>query len=338
MLPWWGWRMRTQHARDILFLDCQISAEPEMSPVKPMDWIAGQIRQLAQDAGKMTYWSRDKRRKVIIRDVEIDADNQVLWLLLYSNDADAPDASFAHLQTDVQREEPKAEGEGRPESAHLAISLEALPDKPGRHLCLLEEAKTLPRPRVEQYLNFLLRQIRKDDTDAFRHPDRSGERDAAGNPKLVPYRNSIELMGHLSDDFQTDIEAGQLLGITLETGQRDQIGFGEGRRLIPTRKIVKLTPRGSWKDDAQGFVREALNMGRRQGLETARIVFTSADKTSHTSLLDTETGNVMNEGYIKRVRLHTKELFLPEASTQVHLVLRQRLLALIQSHLRELRG
>jgi hypothetical protein len=136
-------------------------------------------------------------------------------------------------------------------------------------------------------------------------------------------------MGHLSDDFAADLAAGGLTGITLETSQDQRIGFGEGRRLVPVRKQIRMKVKGSWRDGAQEIIRDARRLGRANNYEAARIAFKSADGSSHTAILDTETGAVMNDGYIKRVRLSAREVFLPEASTTFIDILQQRMLALI---------
>jgi hypothetical protein len=320
--------MRDQHTRNILFLDCQVKAEPDTAPRKSMREIAELIGALV-DEKKTTYWSRDKKRKVFIRDYDFDDVNGRLWLLLYSNNADAPSASYAHLQTDVQREVAKDPGEGGPQSAHLLISTQEEKVGQCRYRALLEEAQSLPRARVERYLGFLLREARKLREDEFKRADPSGERDAKGNPKLRPYRNDVELLGHLSDGFASDISAGGLLGITLETSQDKRIGFGEGRRLIPVRKQIRMKVKGSWKEDAKEIINDAKRLGQKNNYEAARIAFKRSDGSSHTAVIDTGSGAVYNDGYIKRVRLSAKDTFLPEASTEFVQILKHRMASML---------
>jgi hypothetical protein len=295
--------------------------------------IAARIQSLYSAApNQTTYWSHDKKRKVYIRDMEVNDADQHLWLLLYSNDAEATGASFAHLQTDKHRYEDKQEGEGRPESAHLLISLADPQPGSSRYLALLEEAPTLPRARVERYLCSLLRNARKADPEVFKYPAPTGERDRSGAPKMLPYSNKISLIGHLSADFQTDLENGALRGISLETTAKQHFGFGEGARLEPVRKNIKLGTRDTWGEDPLSIVKDALSLGKKNKYEAARIVFQSADETTHTALLDTETGGVLNEGYIKKVRLTAKDVFLPDASTSLVEVLKTRMAALFSAH------
>ncbi len=320
--------MRTQHIRDILYLDCQIKPDPETAPQKSLEWFAQKLMAFGADRLKTTQWSRDKKRKVFVRESELDG--RFLWLLLYSNDADAPDASFAHLETDDQRDEVKAEGEGRPESVHLGLYMDELtPGKPFRYLALAEEASSLPRVRIERYLNFLIRQIKRDNPDDFKEPNKNGAIDVKGKPLMTGFKNYVDLMGHLSDDFQRDLDSGSLMGITLETDQKEKMGFGEGALLTPVKKQIKLAVNESWKDKSKAILSEALGMGKRNNLETARITFSSGDKSSHTVLLDTETGDVLNDGYIKRYRLSGLGVSLPEASTSFNAPLRARIKALI---------
>lgn len=331
-----GAKMRNQHIRDILYLDCQIKSDPETSPKKSLEWLAGQIALISADRPKTTQWSRDKKRKVFIRDFEIAG--RILWLLLYSNDADAPDASFSHFETDAQRDEAKADGEGRPESAHIAICLDEVPHLPFRYLVLAEAASSLPRARVERYLNFLIRQVKKENPEAFKEPDKSGAQDAEGKPLMVKYANSVALMGHLSDEFQREIQDGALTGITLETDQKEKIGFGEGSLLIPVKKQIKLAVQSTWKEKAAEIVAEALKMGKNNDLETARITFASSDKSPHTVLLDTETGDVLNDGFIKTYRLNGLGVPLPEASISFNAQIKARVKILLEEEIQIMAG
>lgn len=326
--------MRTQQIRDILYLDFQVRSDPETSPVKSMDWIAGKLVELCADKANTTYWSRDKRKKVYIRDHTI-ADG-VLWLLLYSNDADAPDASFAHLETDDQRDEPKAEGEGRPESAHIAISLQEVPNHRFRYLMMLEEAPSLPRVRVERYFNHLLRQIKRAYPDDFSHPHPNGA-SKGGKPMMQKFKSSVDLLGHLSNGFRQDIEAGALRGIALETGSSEKIGFGEGKHVIPVKKSIVLSPRTAWSDAPMRAVAEAVSIGRRNNLDIARISFSSADNTNHTALLDTENGHILNDGYIKKFRISDVGALMPEASKEILDRIQSRIAMLLSEEMETIR-
>ncbi|MEW9807031.1 hypothetical protein [Mesorhizobium marinum] len=327
--------MRTQQIRDILYLDCQVRSDPETSPLKSMEWIADKIVELAADKANTTYWSRDRRKKIYIRSHQVVG--RVLWLLLYSNDADAPDASFAHLETDDQRDEAKAEGEGRPESAHIAISLDEVPKRRFRYLMMLEEAPTLPRARVERYFNHLLRQIKRVHPDDFSHPHPSGAvKD--GQPVMQKYKNRVELLGHLSNKFRDDIEAGALRGIALETSSTERIGFGEGRRVYPVKKSIVLSARTTWSDAPLRTIGEAITLGKRNDLEVARISFSSADNTNHTALIDTDSGNVLNDGYIKKSRVSGIGVMLPEASVVISDRLQARMLRLLDDEMEALKG
>jgi hypothetical protein len=321
--------MRNQHTRDILFLDVRVAGDPEIAPAKSIREIAVLIGKLRDSKGAVS-WNRPKTRKTYIRDFEIDDDTGMIWLLLCATDAHAPGASFADLDTDEQRDEEKKEGEGRPETAHLMILQAETKDGSGEYLALLEECPSFPRAKVEKYLNFLLRTAYKEHKDDFLYPSPTGEMKRDGTPKMIQYRNSATIGGHMSTDFLADIEAGTIRGMWLETDHKASIGFGERKRLTPVRKQIKLSVSGSgWKDGPRELIGEALGMGRDNKLETARIAFVAPDNTAHTAVLDTENGTILNDGYIKKGRIDAKDLMLPEASKKFIPQLQARIAALL---------
>lgn len=308
--------MRTGLERDITFFDCAIDANPGFAPRLSMKDIACRIKEIYQTPGAV-WWSKDKRRKVFLRAVDIDVSYPVVWLLLYSNDADGPGASFANLVNDVQRDEDKDKEEGRPESAHVAIWLEPISGMKFRYLMLLELAPTLGRIRVQAYLNHLLRAFAQLDPTAFRHPDPDGSTDRSGKPKTYKFTNSVELQGHLSNEFKEDLEAGRLNGITLETGSTAKMGVGKSAYFIPKRSDVRLSPRTRWKDHKFESIKDALRVASAAKYENVRVVFQTADNVGHCALLDSSSGNIINEGYVKRVRITSGGLPWKEASTSI---------------------
>lgn len=320
--------MRTQHSRDVFFYDIRVVPDPLAAPRKSMQAIAALIGRLHADR-QTVRWDRSNTHKTYLRDFSFDEQKGIMWLLLCSADAHAPGASFMHLETDDQRDEEKRDGEGRPETSHLLIRSTETNAGSSQYLALFEESSRFPRIAVERYLNFLLRQTAKSYKDEYLYPAPSGERLADGKPKMIRFQNSVTVSGHLSNDFKADIKAGTLRGVSLVTSDTTNFGFGETKRLTPVEKQIKLKVSGSWNENSAQLIADALAIGKTNKLEKARIVFATADKVAHTAMIDTENGNVLNDGYIKKVRLNANEIMLPEASRTFVPLLQERMLALM---------
>lgn len=320
--------MRNQHTRDIFFFDVRINSEPPSAPRKSMLAFANLVKGLVASRATVR-WSRNKTHKTYLRDFSLDEKTGQLWLLLCSADAEAPGASFMHLESDAQRDEEKRDGEGRPETSHLLITCHERIAGSGQYLALFEESPRFPRIDVERYLNFLMRQAATSYKDVFTYPSPRGERDKHGAPKMIGYRNTVSVSGHLSSDFKKDLEQGVLRGVSLVTTHRANFGFGEGKRLAPVQKQIKLAVEGSWKDGPSHIIKEALKLGKDNKYEAAKVIFAGSDKVSHTALIDTDNGNVLNDGYIKKVRLSANEIMLPEASRKLVPLLQERMSALM---------
>lgn len=320
--------MRNQHTRDILFLDIRIVPDPPAAPRKSMDDLTVLIGRLFNE-NFTARWNRPKTHKIYLRDFSVSDDGNKVWMLICSTDAEAPGASFAHLGTDEQRDLDKEDGEGRPETSHLLILRQESNAGSGQYLALFEESARFPRIEVERYLNFLIRQSAKVYSEAYLYPSPSGERTPDGAPKMISYKNTISVSGHLSNDFQKDIESGTLRGVSLQTSHKSNFGFGESKRLTPVQKQIKLNVVDSWKVHPAQIIAEALSLGKANKMEAARIVFATPDDTSHTAIVDTENGNILNDGYIKKVRLTAKDITLPEASRKFIELLQSRMLALL---------
>jgi hypothetical protein len=262
---------------------------------------------------------------VFIRDFQYSDDGSKACLLICDTDGDAPGASFANLDTDIQRDVDKEAREGRPESAHLLANLDAEAGHATRYLALLEESSRLPRGLIERYVNALLKIVCKQQRATYTAPHVDGSVELDGRPRMQPFRAKMALQGHLSDDFRADLEAGKLRGISLETSSADKVNFGEARSVAFRRNDIKLRPAGSWKDNPMGKVQDALHIGNANKFENARIVFQTQDGTSHVAILDTETGNLVNEGYIKRSRLDGFDHLLSEASRSIDIQIRDKM-------------
>jgi hypothetical protein len=179
------------------------------------------------------------------------------------------------------------------------------------------------------YLNGILREVVKTWRPEFEVPHIDGSVNPDGTPRMQRFQPEFELQGHLSDAFQADLEAGKLRGVSLESSRAERLAFGESGSIRAVRNDVKLKPIGSWLDDPMGKVREVIRFGRSNRYEAARISFDTADGTSHTTIIDTETDALRNDGYIKRQRLQDFDHLLSEACTTIDAQMRDKMNAIL---------
>ena len=132
-------------------------------------------------------------------------------------------------------------------------------------------------------------------------------------------QNKFDIQGHLSTAFIEMLEEGKLTGIGLETNRREHLAIADGTYVIPRKQELQLTPTaGKWSEHPIQRFREAMNLGAQNGYENARITFTGQDQKSHSVKLNTQTGNVLGDGFIKKRRLSGFTALLSEADVSIN--------------------
>lgn len=319
--------MRTNSIRDITFYDFLIKADPGHAPDKSMTYFIQRLEQLYNSNGT-ERWNRNRTQKIFIRGLEIDRTRGHVTILIYHTDGNASGASYAHLDNNNQRNETPLPREGRPESAHLLLTLTSSSQGEQRFLGLLEESTKINRVTVQSYLNFLFRKIKSENPADFVAPRPDGSLKRDGTPQTYPYRSKFEISGHPSDEFMNMLREGKLSGIALETNRADQFAFGDGTLVSASKKELRLTPvAGKWHERGVDRFNEAIRLGRERNYENARITFQAPDGKSHTARIDTASGNTYADQFIKRQRLTGFTRFLHDADEAINDEMRSKMLA-----------
>lgn len=311
--------MRTSEVRDTTFLDINVTCHPTYAPRHSMGYYIPKIEALYK-AKQTDKWSPDRKRKLYIRDMKVTS--KYAMLLLYYTNSNATGASYTDLDSNAQRDENLRKREGRPLSAHLYISLSASKVSPFRYLAVLEEAEGISRSEVENYIRTLIRKIIASNPKDFteKHPD--------GSKKEYKFTNRLELEGHPSDDFKKLLNGGFLAGITLETDQIQNLGFGNGKLVAPESRKIKLrTTIGNWKDNPVGRFNEAIQLGKKHGYEKARIAFRVPSGKSQTAYVSTNSSSIIGQSFIKKVRLTNYSSLLRDADKTINTETEKKILA-----------
>lgn len=307
--------MREARARDVRHFDIRLDPFPADAPRKKLSSILQDILSFYKDPA-VVWWNRAKTRKIYIRDMS--SAGSLFYILLYSVDSEAAGASFSHLTTDQQRDEHPQVGEGRPESAHLVIRCRDEDDNNGVWTLLAEEAGSLPRRRIEVYMRHVVSELIKSQKINWRYPDPDGSVDSKGVPRTKSYRADLRLAGHLSLELKQALESGGLTGIALETHRAEKMGFGEGRYFKPKVKQLRLSAVGSWSEEPFERIAEALRIARSNNWDEMRINFKTSDGAPHQVLLNSENGQTMNDGFVRRTRVTFSGLAMSEAEQEIH--------------------
>ena len=321
---------RDSQVRDVTFLDFIIAGEPDYAPTKDMEYFIDKLKamydkQEEDDSAITERWNKSKTLKIYIRDMGVDKVSKTALILLYHNDGNAAGVSYSHLDNNNHRDEPPQDREGVPQTAHLLLSLESKNKGERRYVGLLEEANKLNRSQVQSYLNFLFREIKKLYSQDFEssHPD--GEV-LKGKPKKYKYKNKFEVQGHPSPEFKQMLEHGKLSGISLITQNHDRFTVGDGTYVRPQRMELQLTATtGKWTDNTMSRFKEAIKLGKAGEFEDARIAFFAPDGKPHTAKVNTTTGNVYADKFIKQVRLKGFTILLPNADPKINSQIKKKM-------------
>ena len=287
--------------RDIYFYDLHIHPS-KTAAVSPSLKSVVEVLKSCVDGGHASIGILKNTETLTIRDVQINTKHNVAVLFIAHADPSAPNAVYSNPDDGTSRVVPKRRGEAGDFGAHVLLSLSPEPTRPDTYLAIVERVAGVGRTYVERVMNSVIRVQCKKNNSTFECADRTGKRNRAGSPLMVGFRPILRFFGHPSDSFAQDLEAGKFSGLTLvQTNLHTPVGgraylTSEESRLKVKVNRKKLVPK-LWQD-----LRAALFATSRDWNE-ARIRFTGPDGRPREVSIDTKTGNVMDDMYVKTQRI-----------------------------------
>ncbi len=320
--------MRDSQNRDIWFLDFVIVSDPVNAPKRDMRYLLGRIYDMyVNNPSQTEKWRRSNDRKLYIRDMELN-ESEAIFLLCYA-DGLVPNIPITNLDTNEQREEKLLNREAKPLTSHLIIKLDSNSENPFRFQGILEESSYINREKVQTYFNFLLRKIAKENSD-FEMDSTNGERDSNGQVKKCKFKNLFEVQGHLSKDFYTAIENGKLTNISLVSDEI-HLNYADDLTVKPVTKSISIKPvNDKWGDRIREHIDSSRRIANDNNYGLVKISFKSSDKTSHTVSLDSSSGNVFGNGFIRRERINGFSQLLSEAEQSINTSIKVKMLRLFE--------
>jgi hypothetical protein len=225
------------------------------------------------------------------------------WVLLINRcDPSAPDSVYSNPESKQRKVNEKLPGQGAEFSAHLILDVN--PVKGGDYyFCVIEASygSGLGSSAITSYFSHIIRHCKKQMPKLFKVPNIDGTTNNKGEPNQVHLVHEVELQGHISDTFKTDLQSGALGGIELISyktvgGKWDDAGFVKEKH-----RIIKLDLERDLIGDALKTVTDVLKNAKTNGIEQMRVSFKDNSGSPNSALLSVDTGHLATDGrYVKR--------------------------------------
>jgi|AntDeeMinimDraft_5_1070356.scaffolds.fasta_scaffold03128_2 hypothetical protein len=260
---------------------------PVGGPFHPISKFVSRLCEVI-DEGEAVRLLLRKTAAMRILDYRLTEDNLLVMLVQYS-DTNASDPVFSDLETGDLRVEPKLDGEGVAVSSHCALDLDPHDKTAETHLSLVEVVPGLPRWRLENFLNFLLKLAAK----------RVGHRAENENGRNVLLRPKISMYGHLADDFVESLKAGKAKDIELVSFDAKQDGFDEVPYMqAKSRSLVLETQDALSGNLAVSKIKTLIEKARKKHYDKVRIRVAN-DEGYRTVSFGTHVNDLAEASYTK---------------------------------------
>ncbi|MFC3084532.1 hypothetical protein [Tabrizicola soli] len=236
-----------------------------------------------------------------IGDVKYDAADETVELLIRRSDLSAAEAAYGNIDTGNLRIAKKTPDEGGDVAAHVVMSLKQEKGKPDTYLTLVEGVPRIGHLVIQSTLNRVIREKCRTDKTVFQYADPGGAR-KDGSPKMNSFVPTVELQGHLSEDFVSDLENGVVGGIEL-LKHKTKTPLGGSAYIREEAQILKLSvdkslpAGGRWSNILKPLQRMKIDY------PTAKIRFIDPDKKARTVEIDVDTGTPTQQLYVKCYRV-----------------------------------
>ena len=235
-----------------------------------------------------------------IGDLNYDSGENTLELLIRRSDVSAAEAAYGNIHSGKLRIATKAQDEGGDVAAHVVMSLKQERSKPNTYLVLIEGVPRVGHLAIQSLLNKLISERYSNDKSVFEYADPGGAR-KDGLPRMRPFTPTIELQGHLSDSFISDLENGSVYGIELMKHKK-KTPLGGSAYLHEDTQILKLSVDKNLPSSERWSQILLPIQQKKTDYPQARIRFVDPDKKIRTVKVDLNTGTLSQQLYVKCYR------------------------------------
>lgn len=255
------------HSRWVVHLEIHMASHP---PEAPTLWLRDELDHLfvAHETGQAVQLIANETAAIRVRDIHLDRDNEILFVLFAYADKNATDPVFENLETGDLRTEPKLDGEGVAVSAHMAIDLRPTEVGVSSYRALLEDAPGIGRSKIQPFLTYLYRNGHRIQWEA---PDGS----------VKNCRPIFDISGRASDTLRNDLREGRLSMIELVQHRPEGDGFDEEGAVIEEVRTIKLSVSpNSVGDAAMDLINRVRGRGQEMGYPNMKIRWTHGRQKS----------------------------------------------------------
>lgn len=250
----------------------------------PQLWLRDELASLRGvfEAGHAVQLLNKESAAIRVRDLRLDEENDILFLLLAYADKNVTDPVFETLENGELRTEPKLEGEGVAVSAHMAIDLRPHQVGVSGYRALLEDVPGIGRSKIAPFLTSLYRQAPRIQWAA---PDGS----------VKNCRPQFDIDGRMSDTLSNDLRDGRLSMIELVQHHVDGDGFDEEGAIVEQVRTLRLSiaPQGVG-EQAIELINRVRGKARELGYPNMKVRWTHGrQKTAEFGTAREDAGDVL---------------------------------------------
>ena len=298
-------------ARNIQFFDLVVSRRAVHAPYPALEKLVELWQEAANDTNYKPKTFNGDQVTSLITDMKIDTLSKTVTILIDVADQAAPDHSYGNHVARKARHLKKENGEGNGHAAHMVISLVSETGKPNSYLAVLEAMPTISPYRVRSTLNDILRTLCSVSVSGRFTYEKPG-----GVKKPVSFVPHIDLAGHPSDQFKRDIENGNINGLQLiAPATQRTLGQDQFLKVDESLLRVKVSRDIPVGQRLATILRDI--KGESDNFPKTRIhIQPERDGKSFHIDLDTETGNVISQAYVKSSRISAIDPLLEKAAPE----------------------
>jgi hypothetical protein len=301
--------------RQFYVFDLQLAARKVGATIPTMDEIVPVLQHMKDTA--RTYGIRSNTATMLIGDMDVDAANQLVTLLVRVSDTTTPNSVYSDPAAGQFNEHVKVGNVGSDFGCHVIISTAPEQGLPHTYTCAIERVSGLPFDLVRRLLSKLLNFKYHDDATWYSYPHPAGGLDANGQPRTERCCPHVELRGRPSDTLINDINAGRITGVTLVRTE-PVTPIAGAPYLTRSESDLKLgidhnnLPANLWAALSQVFQQQS------QNYNTAQVTYhVPNSKRVVTVEIDTATGQPLGEMYILSFDLNNIFPFLAQSAMQI---------------------
>lgn len=301
--------------RQFYIFDLELAARKAGAMVPTMNDVVPVLQRMHSTA--RTCKIRNQTATMLIGDIDVNAAQQFVTLLVRLSDTTAPNSVYSDPAAGQFTEHQKTGSVGSDFGCHVIISTAPEQGVPNTYTCAIERIPGLPFDLTRRLLSKLLNYEFNDDQSSFTYPHPGGGLTAQGQPRMERCCPHVELRGRASDSLINDINNGTLSGVTLVKAE-PATPIGGAAFLTKTATELKLgvdhnnLPANLWGALKSALQQNSTNYG------TAKVTYKVPGSSRIVTVeIDAITGAPLADLYVRNFELTNLFPFLAQSAKVV---------------------